>query len=64
MQSEVMKRLRAKVRASPSLGEIRFTLPAGRGRTAREVRQALYAERVALSDGRRGTFRCQLPDRA
>lgn len=49
-------RLWAKVLASPSLGEIRFTLPGGRGRTAREVRQDLYAQRVALSDGRRGTF--------
>ena len=49
-------RLWAKVLASPPLGEIRFTLPGGRGRTAREVRQALYAERVSLSDGRRGTF--------
>jgi len=49
-------RLWAKVLASPSLGEIRFTLPAGRGRMAREVRQALYAQRVSLSDGRRGTF--------
>lgn len=49
-------RLWAKVLASPSLGEIRFTLPGGRGRTAREVRQELYAQCVALSDGRRGTF--------
>jgi hypothetical protein len=49
-------RLWAKVLASPPLGEIRFTLPGGRERTAREVRQALYAERVSLSDGRRGTF--------
>jgi hypothetical protein len=49
-------RLWAKVLASPPLGEIRFTLPAGRGRTTREVRQALYAQRVSLSDGRRGTF--------
>ena len=49
-------RLWAKVLASPPLGEIRFTLPAGRGRMAREVLQGLYAQRVALSDGRRGTF--------
>ena len=49
-------RLWAKVLASPPLGEIRFTLPRGRGRTAREVRQELYAQCVALSDGRRGTF--------
>jgi hypothetical protein len=49
-------RLWAKVLASPPLGEIPFTLPGGRGRTAREVRQALYVQRVALADGRRGTF--------
>jgi hypothetical protein len=50
------KRLWGKVLASPSLGEIRFTLPAGRERAAREVRQELYAQRITLSDGRRGTF--------
>jgi len=49
-------RLWAKVLASPLLGEICFTLPGGRGRTAREVRQELYAQRVSLSDGRRGSF--------
>ena len=49
-------RLWAKVLASPPLGEIRFALPGGRGRTAREVRQELYTQRVSLSDGRRGTF--------
>lgn len=49
-------RLWAKVLASPVLGEIRFTLPAGRERTAREVRQALYAQRLALCDGQRGHF--------
>jgi hypothetical protein len=49
-------RLWATVLASPPLGEIRFTLPGGRGRTAREVRQELYAQRLALPDGRRGTF--------
>ena len=50
------KRLWATVLASPPLGEMRFTLPAGRGRVAREVRQELYAQRVTLSDGRRGTL--------
>jgi hypothetical protein len=49
-------RLWATVLASPPLGEIRFALPGGRGRTAREVRQELYTQRVSLSDGRRGTF--------
>jgi hypothetical protein len=49
-------RLWAKVLASAPLGEIRFTLPGGRERTAREVRQELYAQRLTLSDGQRGTF--------
>ncbi len=49
-------RLWAKVLASRPLGEICFTLPGGRGRTAREVCQELYAQRLTLSDGRRGTF--------
>lgn len=49
-------RLWAKVLASAPLGEIRFTLPGGRGRTTREVRQQLYAQRVTLSDGRGATF--------
>jgi hypothetical protein len=42
------------VLATPPLGEVRFTLPAGRGRVAREVRQELYAQRVSLSDRRQG----------
>ena len=50
------KRLWGKVLASPSLGEIRFTLAAGHERAARDVRQELYAERITLSDGRRGSF--------
>lgn len=50
------KRLWEKVLASPSLGEIRFTLPAGRERAARDVRQEVYAQRITLSDGRRGTI--------
>jgi hypothetical protein len=49
-------RLWAKVLSSPALGEIRFTRPGGRERTARGVRQALYAQRLTLSDGQRGTF--------
>jgi hypothetical protein len=55
------KRLWATVLASPSLGEIRFTVPAGRGRTAREVRQELYVQRVGLPDGRRGTVEVTCP---
>lgn len=49
-------RLWAKVLASPPLGEVRFTVPGGRGRTAREVRQALVVQRVAVADGRGGAF--------
>ena len=47
-------RLWARVLGSAPLGEIRFTLPSGRARTARAVHQALYAQRVSLSDGQRG----------
>lgn len=49
-------RLWAKVLASAPVGEIRFTLPGGRGRAAREVHQHVYTERVALGDGRGGSF--------
>jgi hypothetical protein len=47
-------RLWPTVLASAPLGEVRFALPAGRGRTARAVRQDLYAQTVRFSDGRRG----------
>jgi Transposase Tn5 dimerisation domain/Transposase DNA-binding len=50
------QRLWAKVLASAPLGEVCFRLPAGRGRTARSVRQQLYAQRIALPDGRGATF--------
>lgn len=50
------QRLWATVLASASLGEVRFHLPGGRGRTARAVRQRLYAQRIALPDGRGGAF--------
>ena len=49
-------RLWAKVLAKPLLGEIRFALLGGGGRTAPEGRQELYAQRVSLSGGRRGSF--------
>lgn len=49
-------RLWANVLGTPALGEIRFTLPGGRDRTARQVRQVLYAQRLTLSDGQRRTF--------
>lgn len=45
----------ARVLERAPLGEVRFPLPGGRGRRAREVCQELYAQRVAISDGRRGT---------
>ncbi|EXJ15992.1 Mobile element protein [Imhoffiella purpurea] len=47
------KTLWGSVLETEPLGEVRFTLPSGRGRAAREVRQELYARRVRLSD------RCQ-----
>jgi hypothetical protein len=42
------------MRAQP-LGRIRFELPAGRGRQAREVEQELRAQRIGLSDRQGGT---------
>jgi hypothetical protein len=48
------KRLWSSVLATAPLGEVTFTLPAGRGRTARRVRQVLYAQSVRLADGRGG----------
>lgn len=37
-----------------SLGEIRFTLPKGRGHSAREVVQEVWAKKVTLPDGKKG----------
>jgi hypothetical protein len=48
------KRLWSSVLATAPLGEVTFTLPPGRGRTARTVRQVLYAQSVRLADGRGG----------
>ena len=48
------QRLWPTVLASTPVGEVRFTLPAGRGRTARAVRQALYVQTVRFGDGRGG----------
>jgi hypothetical protein len=48
------EKLWARVLATEPLGEIRFTLPPGRGRRSREVRQAIYAHRVSFSDRRGG----------
>jgi hypothetical protein len=48
------KKLWASVLDTQPLGEVRFTLPSGRGRKAREVRQELHAKRVRLSDRRKG----------
>ncbi len=47
-------RLWGHVLATPPLGEIRFSLPAGRGRAPREVHQRLYSERLSLGDGQGG----------
>ena len=44
----------ARVLGSPPLGEVRFTVPGGRGRSPREVRQQLYAQCLSLADGRGG----------
>lgn len=49
------QKLWPRVLDSAPLGEVRFTLPGGRGGRAREVCQELYAQRVTLSDRRRGT---------
>lgn len=48
------QRLWSSVQASEPLGEVTFTLPAGRGRKARTVRQVLYAQSVRFADGRGG----------
>ncbi|MFD2114130.1 IS4 family transposase, partial [Thiorhodococcus fuscus] len=48
------KKLWTSVLETKPLGEVRFSLPSGRGRKAREVRQELYAKRVTLSDRRQG----------
>lgn len=48
------QKLWGRVLDTEPLGEVRFTVPPGRGRTARTVRQELYAQRVSLSDRRQG----------
>jgi hypothetical protein len=48
------QRLWSSVQATEPLGEVTFTLPAGRGRTARSVRQVLDAQSVRSADGRGG----------
>lgn len=48
------QKLWGRVLDTEPLGEVRFTVPPGRGRTARAVRQELYAQRVSLSDRRQG----------
>ena len=42
--------------ACTPLGSVRFELPAGRGRKARPVEQALRAERIELADRQGGTL--------
>ena len=48
------EKLWARVLATEPLGEVHFTLAPGRGRRSRDVRQALYAHRVSVSDRRGG----------
>lgn len=43
-----------KVGRAPVLGHVRFELPAGRGRPARAVQQAVRVERVTVKDGATG----------
>ena len=45
-----------RVMASAPLGAVRFELPAGRGRQARRVEQALHVQRVSLADRQGGTL--------
>ena len=45
-----------RVMAGAPLGSVRFELPAGRGRKARPVEQALRAERIELADRQGGTL--------
>lgn len=47
-------KLWAAVLATEPLGHIEFELPARKGQAARQVRQAVYARTVSLSDGRGG----------
>ena len=49
------QRLWETVLARAPLGEVRFTLPAGRGRRARAVRQELYVQRVRIADRQGGS---------
>jgi hypothetical protein len=44
------------VQRQTPLGCIRFTLPPGRGRKAREVQQEIRLQRVAIKDGAKGTI--------
>ncbi len=47
-------KLWAKVLSGEPVGEIEFMLPSRHGQAAREVRQQVWAQRVALSDGQGG----------
>lgn len=49
------QRLWETVLASAPLGEVRFTLPTGRGRRARAVHQELYVQRVRIADRQGGS---------
>lgn len=47
-------KLWARLGQAPVLGQVRFELPAGRGRKARPVTQCIRVERIELDDGRKG----------
>ncbi len=47
-------KLWSRLEQAPVLGQVRFELPAGRGRKARTVVQRLRAERIELDDGAKG----------
>ena len=49
-------KLWAQLQQTPELGQIRFSLPAGRGRKARMVRQRICANSMELRHGTKGTL--------
>lgn len=49
-------KLWARLVQAPVLGQVRFELPAGRGRKARVVVQRIRTERIDISDGAKGSL--------
>lgn len=49
-------KLWARLAQAPVLGQVRFELPAGRGRKARTVVQRIRVERIDISDGAKGSL--------